>query len=216
MDNQQGNVLDNIAYSVGFLLGDGCLFANPYNGDYRVQWATMDVECLERVKEEVATERPIKPIAGKNCSLLSIYSKEVWQQWVDLTEFKKVVPAYYLQEASPEVALDVIAGMLDSDGSIKERKVKKPSKKLGTKEYWVYELRFYNNEIELINGFCRLCKIAHVRTTNIREYVTQSGRIGYDVGVVLRDFAVRGGYFHCKRKQQRLDDYRANIKQKRR
>lgn len=209
MDNQQRNVLDDIAYSVGFLLGDGCLYADPFNGDYRIQWATMDVECLERIKAEMETDRPISPIPGKNASLLSIYCHEMWRAFVDMTGYKKLVPEYYF-DSDKEVVLDVIAGMLDSDGSIKERKIQHDLK-TGSKEYWNYALEFYNNEPGLIHGFTKLCKIAGIRTNNVRQYTTQSGKIGYSVSVVLRDFVKHGGYFHCKRKQARLDRFKERI-----
>lgn len=206
MDDQQRNVLDDIAYSIGFLLGDGCLYSNPFNGDYRIQWATMDVECLEKIKAEMETDRPIKPIAGKNASLLSIHCHEMWRAFVDLTGYKKLVPEYYFKDCDKDVILDVIAGMLDSDGSVKERKIKH-NLKSGEKEYWNYALEFYNNEPGLIAGFTKLCKLAGIRTNNVRQLVSQSGRIAYSVSVVLRDFVKHGGRLYCKRKQARLDRF---------
>jgi hypothetical protein len=207
MDNPQRNVtdLDSIAYSVGFMLGDGCLYANPSKGDYRIQWASMDTECLEKIKQQVNTDRPITQIKGKNCGLLSIHSKEYWQFWVDVTAFKKKVPEYYLTEAPIDVVLEVIAGLMDSDGSIQQKNTKHQLK-IGQKIYKGFSAHFYNNEPEIVTGFVRLCKRAGIRITRVRQYTTQSGVIGYDVNINISDLC-DAVTLHCDRKEARLREY---------
>lgn len=204
MDNQQGNVLERIGYSVGLILGDGCLYSDPLNGDYRVTITLQDKECLERVVRELGeASRPIKRHWKAAAWELTYYSKVMCQGWRELTDNKTVVPYYYaLEEASKEARLDVIAGLLDSDGSIKQRFVK---------ENWNYELAFYNGEFKIVDAFTGLLKLCGIRVTRVRQYTTQSGRPGYDVGIVLKDFVEGGGYFHCQRKQERLENYKQRI-----
>lgn len=204
MDNQQGNVLDRIGYSIGYLLGDGNLYADPYKGDYRVSFASGDLDCLQRVEAEVGTGGKFVVLDRARCCTLTYYSKALWQAMVDLTAFKKEVPLYYLQDAEKVVMLDVLAGLIDSDGSMRKRKPK-------GRNTLQFQLNFYNNELGIIEGFRRLCKNLGIRTNPLRNYISQSGRVSYDLGVVLKDFA-QVGRLHCKRKQQVLDEYKREVK----
>lgn len=206
MADQQGNVPDKYAYVFGQLLGDGCLFAKPSNGDYRVIFTSGDIECLLKIAD-VIPQGKLRPYTdGRKASELIFYSKDLWSAMSNCTLMKTRVPAYLLSDESSEATkLDVIAGLIDSDGTVKERPV------TGKPGQMVYEMAFYNNEWGIVSDFTLLLKQVGIRTSRVRPYTTQSGVTGYDVGVVLHDFAKKG-VLYCKRKRERLERYREYMK----
>jgi len=200
MDNQQ-EVFDSLAYSVGFLLGDGYFYCAQSRGSYQLRAEKPDVECLERVSRQMdqVFGNPGRIVERRRKGSAPIYSLIICcrdaHDWLFTnTSARKEVPPYYLS-ASADVKREVLAGLMDSDGSAEKNR-----------EY--ITVRFVNTNLDLINFVAGTAKFLGIRHGKKMNQEVGNYKVLHRVTLNTKDFAEKA-YFHSVRKDRRLDHYRS-------
>lgn len=214
--SSENDVYDNLAYTVGFLLGDGSLDCCPYkdsNGKKRfhnsVVFVCSDPEPIKRVQDQ------LEVVFGRKYSINSRILKsglEHWRiaigrrdafDWFSInTNWKNEVPKYYFG-ADPEVKKEVIRGLMDSDGHCAEFVDRFKTEK-GVKRWTV---GFSNNKIEIINNCAALMQSVGCKVGKITEGKKKGYRTTYIIRPNPRSFHESGLSFYATRKQEKFDRY---------
>lgn len=201
MDNQQGNeTLFDMAYALGFFLGDGSLYTQPKRNAWRVSLTKQDKECVERAAEQ------LRKYSGKAGNLrldtagvawkFEIYSKDLYDFLTLNTYMRSRVPQEFF-EAPREAKIELLAGLFDSDGSVTYTE---------SQGYPRWQLQFTSTERHLVEAVSGLCGQLRVRANGIIEVDTKHKRV-YHVRPNMLDFWKAGCVFYSQRKQTRLVEY---------
>ena len=114
----------NLSYVAG-ILRDGSL-PKPYNNQYEIQVSQDNMEWLEKAKEILQKLFPKKKIKiskyGKQTPRIKIYSKEIYQNLVELFEYpgtqnKWEIPSF-IRNGSKEIKKWFIKGFFDAEGEV--------------------------------------------------------------------------------------------------
>ena len=139
MDNQQGNLqsgleqfFEKVAYSVGALLGDGCVKSFSYMNkghlveEHKVAISNMDKECVERVCGEINlfcnTEYTFREYRNLNKTVmyrLAISNKDIYSFFHYFIGEKLILPDEVFR-VNRDAQLAFLAGLFDTDGTIAE------------------------------------------------------------------------------------------------
>ena len=197
MDNQQVKLYD-MAYLVGFFLGDGTLYCAQSKGSYQVRFEKADLDCMQLVSE-LSNEGfgnpgkiSLRNRGGQDLHNLIICCRSLHDWLAVNTHMRTVMPDdYYF--APKKVRQEILAGLMDSDGSAE----------LAQTGYLT--IRFTNSNLGLINAVRGLARSLDISCGEvIPDY--RAARTGYRMTLCTRDFAERA-YFNISRKQRRVDAY---------
>lgn len=199
--NQQVE-LDKLAYSVGFILGDGSLFVTA-KGARITDFGCSDEECVERSLLSIfdvfgsghfystLDKRGNYQVRGMRTT-----RKDVFDWFYFNTVGKTEIPRYYFG-ASIEVQKELLAGLWDSDGCVSFSK---------NGERNQYRAEFVNKKLQLVEGAATLLRKLGVRVGAITTMEKVGYANTYKIRPNITDFAQRMRLY-CKRKQGRLDAY---------
>jgi hypothetical protein len=205
--------LSQTAYSVGFILGDGCFYQvseKHKNGKWysrkSVQVAKRDKDAIERVRDEIEKVFGIgySVFPGKRERYLTLYHlraarRDVFDFFSINTQFKAIIPQFYFS-ASDNVKRDLIAGLMDSDGYIMKHQ---------TNNQW--QLGFAMTKREIVAGAANIMRSIGVKVGKIGKYDKGSYQSMYGINPNIRSYIDAGCYFHSSRKSSRLQAYLEHV-----
>lgn len=199
MDNQQV-MLHEMAYTVGFFLGDGNLYCAESRGSYQVRFEKADMECMVKVSQQCEKhfgnpgKISTRNRGGLDSHMLVICCRKLHDWLAVMTHMRTKFPEEYYQ-APVGVRQEVLAGLMDSDGSAE----------LAATGY--VTVRFTNCELNLINGVRGLAKTLGIPVGDVIPDF-RAARTGYRMTLTTKEFAQKA-YFCIPRKQARIDAYLA-------
>lgn len=201
MDNQQGNgTMLDIAYTVGFFLGDGGLYCQPLRNAWRVIFTKQDRECVDLVRAQILAEFQVagnvRLDSGGVSWKLEVYSKKLYEFLAFNTAFRTQIPQEFFA-ADEAVTKELLAGLFDSDGAVTYTEAEGRPR---------WQLQFTSTERHLAEGVHALVSRFGVRPNAIVGVDTKHKRV-YHVRPNMLDFYKAGLYFRSERKQKRLLDY---------
>jgi len=195
MGNQQEE-FRKLAYAVGFFLGDGHLYVARSRGSFQVRFEKPDLECLEKVSRQLAevfgnggTIRVRRREGRAPVGCLIVCSRDVWEWLAGNTLMRRVVPREYFGEELA-VQREVLAGLMDSDGSV-ERNGR------------YVTVRFTNCELGLVDAVRGLARNLGIGCGSVVQDLRHA-RVGYRMTLNAEEYW-RRGYFVAARKQERLE-----------
>ena len=209
--------LSQTAYSIGFILGDGCfhhaseLHENGKRYSRRsLQIAKQDLEPIERVRDEIASAFGIeysvferKPDKGLAIYHLRAARRDVFDFFSINTHFKAIIPQFYFS-ASDDIKRDLLSGLMDSDGYI--------AKSVQTKGgYTQYQVGFSMTKREIVAGAANLMRSLGVKVGKLGEYEKGQYMSMYGISPNIRSFYESGIRFHSGRKSSKLQDYANHV-----
>lgn len=215
--SSEKHIFDELAYTVGFFLGDGSLYSGPfistrngktyYHND--VVFGCGDLDAIERVQSQIELvfgkryniqHRILN--TGSTYYVLSTHRRPIFNFFSVNTAMRTVIPHYYFG-ASPEVRKELCSGLMDSDGHCMETVLP------GGGPRW--QLGFSNGNLGLVQDTASIMQKLGVKVGNL----TASKKAGFkDVHILhpnARSFYENGFRFHVARKQARLDRYVAHV-----
>lgn len=202
----------SFAYVLGAYLGDGCVTrqasqnSGPGTKYYPVfRLNTIDIEFAEAVKAALAdiTERPVsivthdvskssKPNNGLRCGCPDLCAKLVAD-----TESKSKIPAY-VWDWPREHKLAFVAGLMDSEGYV-AKKAKAISERC-------YYMGFKSCDVWVLD-FVKLLESLNFKIGKVS--VCPPYKEGYKIPtrfhIKMQSWVDNGGYFHIRRKQDRVE-----------
>lgn len=201
--------LSQTAYSIGFILGDGCFYqcSELHENGKRysrrnVQISKQDLEPIERVRDEIETVFGVKysvfkrtPNKGLPIYHLRAGRHDVFDFFSINTYNKTQIPQFYFS-ASDNIKRDLIAGLMDSDGYIMHHK---------TNTQW--QLGFAMTKHEIVAGAANIMRSLGVKVGKLGEYEKGQYRNMYGINPNIRSFIEAGCYFHSNRKASRVQAY---------
>lgn len=204
------DLCDIVPYSLGAFLGNG--YVGYTNNTYITEISSPDEEVAERclVEMEVMFSRKyklVKYIPKGRTQMIFIaraYCQEVYNFYTSLTNFKQEIPIGIIRSQLPITRRHFIAGLFDTDGTVKFTECWNGSK---TKKNPRWQLGFSNTKRNLVEGAAAILQKCRVRTGTINEYTKQNYLTVYTIFPNLRDFIDAEFYFHSNRKQTKLQDY---------
>ena len=203
-----------VAYSLGAFMGDGYSRYNVMSRSKGSWYSTavecMDLDIIERVQREfyIVSGRDYKIQrrllkSGKPFYFVRASCKVIFDFYNWFTCAKKEIPIEIFR-ATDEVKKDFLAGLLDTDGSVKFTESWNGNR---TKKNPRWQLGFSSNVREVVEGVGSLLRSLGVKPGKIGEYTKGTYKTMYSIHPNMRSFIDAGCYFHCKRKADRLQDY---------
>lgn len=198
----------SFAYLLGVYLGDGC--ATEVQGHYRFRLNTIDKDFAE------ATADAIEAVIGKRYPINGPYQDKRFPKsapqymlccstsalplkLIEETDGKKKIPEWIFT-SDKDVRLAFIAGLMDSEGFVAERKGYPTNRRyfMGFKscDLWVPE-------------FVKLLEQSGIRTGDLRTEEPRKAHYKrpWVFKVKMQSWVDAGGYFKCSRKQKRVDEW---------
>jgi len=216
-DELINTLIAKTAYSIGAILGDGHMRFVPSYGNgswYLVEVAGMDREVPERFLSEVRDvfhkdyhiiERTLN--SGTKMYYGRTYQKTIYDYFHAFTHDKTEVPMEIVR-GSDEVKRDFIAGLFDTDGTVKYTETWNGTR---TKKNPRWQLGFSNTKLGLVGSVASILASMNVKVGKIHVYERGGYRTIYTIHPNLRTFIDAGFYFQIKRKQDRLLSYLAHV-----
>jgi hypothetical protein len=210
-------MFDELAYAVGFFLGDGCLYSGPfvsarngktyYHND--VVFVCSDLEPVERARTQIEQvfgkkynmQTRILP-SGKPHYVFTAHRREIFDFFSVNTAMRQEIPAYYFS-ASKETKLEFCRGLMDTDGYSAEF-VDNTDKRYHIKRWMI---GFTNGKLNLVQGFASIMQSVGVKVGKISTQVKAGYRDTYCVCPNIRSYHDAGMFFYASRKQAKLDRY---------
>lgn len=203
--------LDRLAYSIGFFLGDGCLYSTTVKENGKtyprnvIFVAKPDIECIERIQaqfEDVWGKRyaisTLTEKTGRKNYRMTAYQRDIFDFFAVNTAFKTKIPASVFA-AEPEIKREVIAGLMDSDGFI--------SKKVNPNGTARYQLGFECTDREIVGGLAALMQSVGVKVGSIGERQRGEYRPSWHISPNIASYQETGCYFYNKRRIERMSEY---------
>lgn len=210
-------MFDELAYTVGFFLGDGCLYSGPFKSSKNgkiyfhndVIFTCSDIEPTLRVQAQ------LEEVFGKKYPMqtrilpsklphyvVTAHRREIFDFFSVNTTMRTAIPAFYFS-ASKETKLELCRGLMDTDGHCAEY-VDSTDKRYNIKRWTV---GFNNTKIELVQGFASIMQSLGVKMGSINTLQKQGYRPNYVVRPNPRSFHEVGMSFYATRKQAKFDRY---------
>lgn len=219
-------MFDKLAYSVGFFLGDGCLYSGPfvsirngktyYHND--VIFVCSDVEPVERVQAQIESvfgkrynmQTRILP-SGTPHYTLSAHRREIFDFFSVNTAMRFEIPKFY-HSANKETKLELCRGLMDTDGFSAEW-IDTTLDKRVNKRYAVkrWQIGFSNGKLPIVQGFASIMQSIGVKVGKICTQQKSGYRDMYCVHPNSRSFHEAGMFFYASRKQAKFDRYVAHV-----
>lgn len=201
-----------LAYFFGAWLGDGWYSWNPYHRNYSIGIKCMDKSIVEKCFMDVTTHfddlkdpgvyEEMTP-SGTNLYKIVFYNKIFTDFIAKATAYKTEMPAF-IWDAPKETKLDLLAGLMDTDGTI--LKQKSPKRKDG----FFYRLTFSGTK-GFVSQFPDLCRVIGIKLTGAFEekHSNPKHALRTIFSISLPSALENGFRFYCERKQKRLEDAKA-------
>jgi hypothetical protein len=200
--------LEPLSYFFGAFLGDGCAYFYPFNENnrYGVMISCMDSEIVLRAYEDVhkaindLRRGRIYNSLTKNGTLMfevRWYSSEFTEFVINATNNKEKIPDY-IWHASKKAQLDMLAGLMDADGTVVAYERGRESRRL------FYRLIFTGKK-GFVRQFADLCRVIGIKPVNIRQ--DSRDPFCYNFYLSIKSAVENGFKFHCVRKQEKLEAY---------
>lgn len=196
--------LQTMAYSFGTFLGNGHCNYNPGYG-YTTEISSPDIEVVEKTLSQInwmfsKNYKPIKRKLKKNSYIYlgRSYTQAVHDFFMVNTEYRKMIPKA-LVNAPKESKLELIAGLFDTDGTVKE--TTNPNRD----PRW--QLEFSSTSLQMIESLASILQRMGVKVGKMHRYQRGGYRTLYSIHPNLRSFHAAGCYFSSNRKQNRLEAY---------
>jgi LAGLIDADG-like domain len=203
-------LLDDLAYSFGFFLGDGSFGISKRERDGNtyfesfIVFADSDADTVARVNQELTK------IFGRSYSVLErdtpkgtrmyqlvIRRDDVVNMFGLLTAFRMRIPQYYFG-AERVIKIEFLRGCLDTDGYISERD-------FGSYKRW--SVGFANTNLSLVQGVAAIMQSLGVQVGKIGESRKGEYRSCYRISPNIKSFLEAGLGFYSARKAQKLQNY---------
>ena len=198
----------NEPYLLGVYLGDGCCFKCK---SYGFSIVSEDKDVIEKtafIMNKLFNKNGIvKEIIPNKTKLYKyrVYGKNIFNYLTSQTERKSKIPSFIFH-ADIKIISAFVAGLMDTDWYI--------SKGINKFGWQRFSLGFVNSAdwldqfIELLkkSGVKVGKKTLKIKTRSINE------KDCYQININLRSFIEKGFYFNCERKQNLLENYKANVK----
>lgn len=204
----------SFAYLLGVYLGDGCV-TDIWNEQRQKRYIRFRLNTIDKDFAE-ATANAIEVITGKKYAvcgpyqderfpksapqyMLACYADALCDRLVKETDGKRKMPEWIFS-ADKEIRLAFIAGLMDSEGFVAERKNYPTNRRyfMGFKscDLWVPE-------------FVRLLNETGIRTGDLRTEEPRKAHYkrAWVFKVKMQSWIDAGGYFKCSRKQKRVDEW---------
>lgn len=215
---------EELYYVIGLLLGDGCVSAVPNKNcstlHKRVTISSIDEDIIasfkEIVEEMFGCDSKIRHLPDKHLFEYGTSKGIVYDFFAENTAFKTKFPDD-LRYATRDERLAFLAGLLDTDGFASFTRTPKHVDKDGytKKEREQFRMGFTNTRfiMELTDLLDKLgITYGKVWINNHQTDFIKGVKVGkqmtrYTVPINAMSFADNGGYFKCKRKQEKLVKY---------
>lgn len=196
-------------YVMGLILGDGSFRYNKRNKAFT--FSSTDIELVESIKERMRYKK-YKKNSGKNYSWTfesdyedhnNVWVEDILKDYPELWDKKsedKFIPKEFLY-GSVEQRFDLLAGLLDTDGSIDKK---------GNINFTTISLALRDNVIELCESLGMTCSFLVDKRTE--KYTTGEC---YRVDIKAKP-EVKRYMFKLKRKREIAEKYLSNNKRKER
>lgn len=218
MGNQQEKELTT-PYAFGSFLGDGTAAAVPTKDKrdgniYMKRWIRIvgiDEDVIDEFLKEVnaffdkdyQSWNISNNLWAGNCQC-----KPIYEYFTENTGFKNYLPET-IWTSSKQTVLRFMAGLLDTDGWIANNPQKKNGKiynrfsmGLTSTFNWLFRIRELLNKFE-IKANAPIPKKRYGEFKNMKPC--------YNMSINLKSFVEAGGHFVCRRKQQKLEDYKHKV-----
>lgn len=213
---------DELAYSVGFFLGDGSLYAGPFispgNGKtyYKndVVFVCSDLEPVQRVQVQIET------VFGKRYNMvtrtlpsglphysLTAHRRPIFEFFSVNTAMRQEIPSYYFS-AAPETKRELLRGLLDTDGFVAEFVDRSRGPGRGIKRW---QVGFCNGKLAIVQGVASIMQTIGIRVGKITTMRKAGYRDVYGIHPNPRSFQEAGMFFYASRKQARLNRYLEHV-----
>jgi hypothetical protein len=198
----------SFAYLLGVYLGDGC--STLVQGHYRFRLNTIDRDFAE------ATANAIHGILGKRYPINGPYQDKRFpksapqymfccsdstlaKRLIAETDGKKKIPEWIFS-ADKDSRLAFIAGLMDSEGFVAERKGYPSNRR--------YFMGFKSCDL-WVPDFVRLLNEAGIRTGDLRTEEPRKAHYKrpWVFKVKMQSWIDSGAYFMCSRKQKRVEEW---------
>ena len=201
-----------LAYTLGVWLGDGSHTYNTVRRDYSISFVSMDEEIIVEVNRVLSSHFNFvnpglydreRTKAGTPLYRMKAYSKILTELFCWNTDFKGKLPDF-IWNAPKEVQLEMLAGLMDTDGTI-------AISGSGPK-YWVLRFSGTKGFAYQVPDLCRVIGINMVGKGHVEEHLNPAHAQRLIVSIPLRSALANGFYFKCARKAERLERARVGLK----
>ncbi len=209
-------ILRKLAYTIGNFIGDGSISAqarirkagsvprlksDKVYVQCSVRFGSLDVESMERVKQEIAdTFNKQHPIfvrtlkSGRSFYCINTCSREVFDFFSVNTALKMRIPEYYFT-ADDDTKRALIAGLMDTDGYISHRE---------EETYSTWRVGFGMNERGIVESTASILRSLGANVGKIGITTKGEYRSLYRFQLSAKLYGASGCYFVAKRKQEKL------------
>lgn len=204
--------MNELAYSIGFFLGDGTVGASVWQGKtmLRVRWFTDDREPLDRIADELekvfGRRYAVAVDKSKHVKVpyhrLQATCREIYDFFLSNTEARNRVPPE-LFDAPEQARRDLLAGMLDSDGYVSV--IQRKDRPVGRMRC---QVGFTNSNRRLVEEFTSIAVSLGVKCGQICEShpTRKDWRTMYTVHPNILSMLAAGLYFQVARKQSKFNE----------
>lgn len=203
--------LYRMAYSIGAFLGNGHARYEPSHGNgswYITEVSSPDREVASMVvsdindffnKEHRIMTKRLK--SGKDYYIVRSYTEFVYLFFMVNTRHRLDIPKELIT-APIHIRRKLIAGMFDTDGSVKFTfNGKNPRWQLG----------YSGTSQDMVENLARILQNMGIRVGKVHTYQRGGYKTLWAIHPNIRDFIGAGCYFCSERKQKRLEDYHAHV-----
>lgn len=213
------NPTRQLAYVTGVYLGDGCVCYSPKYGKPYFCLNAVDRDFVEHTAECLAFttgkrwtvfEDTWQRKAGKSPMYKVVaYGKEFAGWLRDQCHGKQKLPGW-IKSGCPEHQRSLIAGVMDSQGSVWESRSKGPNG-----EEKVQTMIAVYTAAPWLKDFCRVLEdlgvVLLTRTAKTACKWNEYTRPVYRQNIQTRSFVLSGCYFAMRRKQEKLETYASSV-----
>ena len=204
-----------LAYFFGAWLGDGSFRYNVMTRCYQICFVSADQEIVERfIKDAMSTFYDLKvpymateiTKSGTTIWRVAFCSKLFTEMICFLTGCKTHLPDF-IWDAPKQVQLELLSGLMDTDGSIIRQ-----SNAQCRKGYF-YLLKFTGTKY-FVHQFPDLCRVLGIKLTgySVENHSNPKHAQRHLYSISLPSAVANGFKFWCKRKQERLEESIASAK----
>lgn len=200
-----------LAYFFGAWLGDGWYTYNTISRNYSIGIKCMDSEIVSKCRYDVSkciTDLNPRGYTELSPSGTKLY-RMVWNSikftgFVIMATAAKTQLPEFIWTADKDTKLNLLSGLMDTDGSILKQKNDK------CRDGFFYRVTFSGTKV-----FCEqipdLLRVLKIKTTGVgvEEHRNPRHAKRLMISISLPSLVESGFAFHCKRKQLRLEDYKA-------
>lgn len=199
------SAIEPLSYFIGAWLGDGWITYNPMTHNYSVAIKCMDKEIITKCFIDVSNHfsdlkdgRLYTEITKNDTKLYKV----VWwcKEFVELMHYAipgKANFPEYIWRASHNARLEMLSGLMDTDGTIVQH---------ADGRNWHCTFTGTKLFVRQFPDLCRLLKI-HINSRNVEKHQNpnHADRLQFTISIV--DMIKAGFNFNCKRKQVRLNKF---------